>query len=134
MVTMTIDEISKTLPNGFHDSDLIAIQVDFEHATATMDFAVDVSDWDIESKVVPRRGRLTLTGLLYFVLEPPYGDQAYEQQTQSISDGSSDFTELANPPKLPKLPEGSFAEWFYSASDNNFLYVAASDAQFDWTE
>lgn len=128
---MTIDEISKTLPNGFHDSQLLRLQIDFEHERASVYFAVDISDHDTGSKMVERRGCLNLTGVVYFVVEPP--DETYSYDQQLISSDSSDFSELATVPKLPKVPEGSFAHWFYSSA-NNFLYVAAANAEFEWTE
>lgn len=131
---MTIDEISRTLPNGFHDSYLIGVHIDFERASASMDFAVDVSDVESESEIVSRRGRLALSGLVYFVVAPPDQPLAYDQQMQWISADSSDFTELKHSPRLPKIPDGSFAHWFYSSTDNNFLYIAAANAEFDWTE
>jgi hypothetical protein len=131
---MTIDDISKTLPNGFHDADLLGVEIDFEHATAAMDFAVDTSNSDMESAVVPRRGRLSLKGLHYFVVEPPNEQFAYDQQAQNIGSDSSDFTELSGPQKFPVLPDGIFAHWFYSSTDNNFLFVAAANAEFEWTE
>ncbi|MGD9631179.1 MAG: hypothetical protein AB7V18_18235 [Pyrinomonadaceae bacterium] len=120
---MTIDEISKTLPNG-----LLRLQIDFEHERASVDFAVDISNIGTGSETVSRRGRLNLSGLVYFVVEPP--DETYSYDQQFISSDSSDFSELAS---VPKLPNGSFAHWFY-LSANNFLYVAAVNAEFEWTE
>jgi hypothetical protein len=128
---MTIDEISKTLPNGFHDARLIGLQIDFERESAWIELGIDFSHSDIETDAVLRRARLILSGLCYFVVEPPGVDYAYDQQF--ISSDSSDFGELAAVPDLPRLPGGSFAHWFYSSS-NSFIYVAAANAELDWTE
>lgn len=128
---MTIDDISQTLPNGFHDAQLLGVRIDFEHEMASIDLAVDVSNPDTISHVRSRRGHLNLTGLVYFVVEPP--DETYSYDQQLISSDSSNFSELVTLPELPTVPNGSFAHWFYSSA-NNFLYVAAANAEFEWTE
>jgi hypothetical protein len=128
---MTIDEISRTLPNGFHDAKLLGIEIDFAREAASMSFALDISDSENGSNVIQRRGCVRLTGLIHFVIEPPDENYAYDQQF--ISSDSSDFSRLATAPRLPTLPTGSFAHWFYSSA-NSFLYVAAANAEFEWTE
>jgi hypothetical protein len=134
---MNIDEVSQTLPNGFHDSELIRIEVDYEHCKAKLTFDLDLSDIETDEGGV-RRGCLTLVGLVYLSIEPPAINgqiRLEETSIQSIVGGSSDFSELKHHPQLPEyLVNGAFRHWFYSSSDNNFVYVCYKSASFVWIE
>src|ERR1043166_6037616 len=136
---MTIDEIRKTLPNGFHDSFILGINIDYVKTTATFLIAVDLSSPDEEVEITSRNGTLTLTDLLYCVIEPPaYGftnEFVPEEDKLWLTADSSDFSSLKDCPKLPDpLPYNSFRHWFFISSHNCFIYVAAMHASFDWVE
>lgn len=134
---MTIDEISRTLPNGFHDSDILSINIDYVEATATFLIRVDLCSPDEEVEITSRSGVMKLTGLLYCVIEPTTlsltNPVVHPVREMWISADSSDFSELNEPPKLPSpLPEKSFRHWFFDSNGNLFIYVAAMDASFCW--
>jgi hypothetical protein len=139
---MTIDEIGKSLPNGFHDAYILAISLDYVNESATFRFQIDLSSFvkGVEVDIPSRVGELKLTGLLYCVIEPPSGYSFTKEYIPSddklwIVSDSSDFSKLKNCPTFPDpLPDGSFRHWFWSSSHNNIVYVAAMNASFDWID
>ena len=134
---MTIEEISDALLNGFHDSHILRIGIDYVRGEVIFLIDVDLSSLDEE---VPRRhGELKLTGLLYCVIEPPsYSlskEYVFAEDRIWLSADSSDFSELNEYPKLPEpIPDGGFKHWFYDNNHNSFIYVAAMNAGFEWCE
>jgi hypothetical protein len=137
---MTIHEVRKNLPNGFHDSDICSISIDYVRGEAI--FLIDVDLSGPEGKVEPssRFGELQLKGLLYCVIEPPrFGGFTKEYAPSDsrlwIASDSSDFSILKNSPVLPEpLPDNSFRHWFFISSDNSFIYVAAMNANWVWKD
>ena len=71
---MTLEQIEKTLPKGFHDAFLCAVSVDYLRRTAQIDLEVWTGELYAEDRTrreTYRRGRLALSGLLMLVLEAP---------------------------------------------------------------
>jgi len=134
---MTIDTISDSLPNGFHDADICSIHIDYVKEEALFLIDIDLSSPEEKVEAPSRQGELKLTGLLYCVIEPPSGSYSKEyicgEDKLWIVSDSSDFSVLKNCPKLPEpLPDNSFRHWFFISSHNCFIYVAAMDASFRW--
>lgn len=134
---MTIVEIEKTLPSGFHDASLGKLNIDYDKREAKLEILVDIGEPDSpreELKEANRKGILTLSGLLYCVLEPPDSRTTYQKaQGLWIADsGPVDSAKLRT--KLPEpLPEGAFAHNFFINEWNAFIIIAALDAQFEWS-
>lgn len=134
---MTIEEIRRSLPNGFHDSDILGIQIDYLRGEVIFLMDIDLSSPDMEVDESSRIGELKLSGLLYCVIEPPAYALAKEyifcEDRLSVVSDSSDFSLLKECPKLPKpIPDGGFRHWFFISSHNCFIYVAAMNAAFQW--
>jgi hypothetical protein len=142
---MNIDDIANSLPNGFHDSEILNINLNFDCQKATILMNINLCDPDVEVEVPFRGGCLHLSGLLLFVLEPPgpflkLPGQSFAHDYIPSSDklwitaDSSDFSSLETYPELPEhLPEKAFKHWFFNSNNNNFIYLAAMDASFEWT-
>ena len=136
---MTIDAISDGLPNGFHDSYVLCISIDYVAGEVTFLIDVDLSVPHEKVDVPTRRGELKLTGFLYCVIEPPRYSLSKKYLFSAgnlwLAADSSDFGELEEFPKLPEpIPDGGFRHWFYDNRHNSFIYVAAMDAGFRWCE
>ena len=141
---MTIDEIRSSFPNGFHDSYLLNINLDYANEMATLLFQIVLSSAADSVKVIFRSGHLKLSGLLYFAIEPPSGSFTKEyvpgDDRMWITSDTSDFSSLTfsdvHPrPRLPEpLPDQSFQHFFYSSSHNSCIYLAAMDASFEWVD
>jgi hypothetical protein len=136
---VTIEEIGGSLPNGFHDSDILAINIDYAKGEVTFLVEIDFSSPDEKVEEAGRIGELKLTGLLYCVIEPPAYSLSKEylfcKDSLWIASDSSDFSLLKACPKLPEpIPDGGFRHWFFISSHNCFIYVAAMGAALQWRE
>ena len=132
---MIIEEIERDLPNGFHDSNLVKVEVDYLKREAVIYLRIDISDPDDTKnpgKIVYREGELHLTDLVYFVLEPP--DDKYDL---SMSDGlwianGGELKEINTASTLPtSVPEGAFEYWFFINDWNCFIYFSAMGAYWE---
>jgi hypothetical protein len=128
---MTIEEIEGNLPNGFHDASLKRIEIDYVKMVAVLDIDVDTSSPDTDEEY--REGRLTLTGLLFCVIDPPdFRSPVKTTEGVWIADSGQATTEQLTT-KLPgPIPAGVFVHYFYINDWNAFLYVAAASARLDW--
>ena len=71
---MTLDELAATLPNGFHDSEVNGLRIDYIRREVTIDLVVWVDDHlsdDPGDRESYRPGSLTLSGLHFCCIEPP---------------------------------------------------------------
>jgi hypothetical protein len=127
---VTIDEIEDTLPNGFHDTQIAAIQLDYERSSCVLTVDVDLEEREA-------RMELILTGLFYCIPGPP--DPAYSFAPDGSPERASgcETTEDILPTLKPlrnKTPDGAFFYSFFLNSWNSFIHVAAMDAQLRWLE
>ena len=122
---------------SFHDSTINKISIDFLAREVRFKCVVDIGDpEDIDPEPEQAHGVLTLTGLLYIAVEPPYSNYPYEEDGLEISyDGSVAATDFKAPiPKLPEsLPANAFAHCFFINNWNSFMFVAATGAKFEWS-
>lgn len=137
---MTIEEIEMTLPNGFHDACIEKLNIDYDKQEARIELLIDVSSPQLHEKKMqsmPRKGTLTLSGLLFFVIEPP--DHQYFSQNQKAERlWIADSGPVASSKKLELLsaiPTASskniFSHYFFIRNWNSFIIVAAAEARFE---
>jgi len=142
---MDIEEIGRTLPNGFHDAEIRSMTIDYSKPEATFVLYIPTGTPETGTWEPFRLGALKLEGLLYCVIEPP--GYTMKQDSPPVEDfvpeadypwltaDSSDFGQLKSYPALPEpLPVGGFRHWFYDCNHNSFIYVAATNANFEWRD
>jgi hypothetical protein len=121
---------------SFHDSTINKVNIDFLTREVKFDCLIDIGDpSDTAPEPKQAYGVLTLKGLLYIAVEPPFSDYSYEEGGLDITyDGSVEATNFrAAIPKLPELnPDGAFAHCFFISNWNSFMFVAATGAMFEW--
>ena len=124
---MTLEEIEQSLPSGFHDSSIFSVRLDYVQRTAELDLEIWVAGSDDEDIEQYSRATLYISGLIYFVIEPP-GPPNTSHDAPTLVDGSS--SELERDAQLPKpLPAGAFKYWFFVSSWNSFIHIAALTAE-----
>ena len=125
---MTLEEIEQSLPNGFHDSTISSVRLNYVQRTAEMDMELWMSGSDDEDIEKYRPATLSITELIYFVIEPPGVPNTSHAEPSLVDGGSSELEQSAYP--LPKpLPAGAFTYWFFVSNWNAFIHVAASSAE-----
>ncbi|MBI3572574.1 MAG: hypothetical protein HY092_00020 [Candidatus Kerfeldbacteria bacterium] len=134
---MTIEEIEKTLPSGFHDACLEKLNIDYGKREVTLEISVDIGAFDSprgELKEANRKGILTVSGLLFCVIEPPDSRSPYQKAKGLWITDSGPVKSAKLLAKLPEsLPNGVFAHYFFINEWNAFIIVVATGARFDWS-
>ena len=127
---MTIEDIEQLLPNGFHDSYITALHVNYAQRTVEIDMKVWVSGPEAADRDEYQPLKLSLSGLLYFVIEPP--DEPDTSEPWLVAGGSSEVA--TSPSRLPRpLPTGAFTYWFFVNNWNSYIHIAALTANFETT-
>ena len=125
---MTIEDIEQLLPNGFHDSYITALHVNYAQRTAEIDMKIWVSGPEAADPDEYQPLKLSLSGLIYFVIEPP-GDLYLDTSEPWLVAGGSSEVETS-PSRLPKsLPAGAFTYWFFVNNWNSYIHIAALTAE-----
>ena len=125
---MTLEEIAQSLPNGFHDSTITGVRLDYVQRTAEMDIELWMSGSEDEDSEQYQTATLSITDLIYFVIEPPGVPNTSHGEASLVDGGSSELEQFAF--RLPKpLPAGAFTYWFFVSNWNCFIHVAALSAE-----
>lgn len=123
----TIEEIAKSLPNGFHDSSILGVRLDYVQRTAEIDIELWFSSPDEVDQEKYRRATLFISELIYFVIEPPGHPNISHGEASLVDGGSSEVESISRLPNT--LPSGGFTYWFFVSSWNCFIHVAALGAE-----
>jgi hypothetical protein len=139
---MTLEELAHTLPSGFHDSALKGLSIDYERRTLRLDVSLKVGDPDgpREQRDDIRDAEVEISGVVFFVIDPPCPDPAYDFVSSGelwIGDGYGTrsipkFTEAIDQKLLNAVPEGAFVQSFFVHDWNSFVHVAARECAMKW--
>jgi hypothetical protein len=129
-VTVTIEELEDKFPNGFHDSQLVGLTVDFPTESLRVELDVDCNDPDPN---VYTRIKFRLTGLSLFIVEPPdlRISLSYGHTIHTCGDETSDKILSGLETYRKNVPAGSFFYSFFLTHWNCFVHVAATDAELE---
>ena len=129
---MDLEELAKTLPNGFHDAELRALSLDYLNRKVQLDLDVWIGEMDPPTeRELYRHGRLVLENVSYLVIEPPTSDSGFLDRSAlriDIGPGQPKQSHSA----IPEPPSGSFLAWVYLGEVNSFLLCAAESASLEW--
>ena len=127
----TLESIAAELPNGFHDSSLRRVVVDYVDRRATLALNVWVGDLKAATDAEREAYRsidVTISGLLWCIIEPPRTTDYRSADGLWIDAGP--VSNLKNKPAIPTVPDDAFAWWIFVREWNAFIYVAGTDASF----
>jgi hypothetical protein len=134
---MTLDELDHALPNGFHDADILSLELDYVAATAKLHLSLLVGwpeDPDPERQAY-QEAMLIVAGLCFSSIEPPSPAYPFLPDGKPIN-VSGDPAEPADFPSLPelaaKLPVGSWCYRLFVNDWNSFIHIAGRDAKLTW--
>jgi hypothetical protein len=139
---MTWTELDITLPNGFHDSALKSLAIDYEQRTVRLDVSLKVGDpsGSREQRDDIRDAQIEISGVVFFVIDPPSSDAGYDFDSPEdlwIADGYEtrsipEFTETIDKNLLKAVPEDAFVQSFFVKNWNAYIHVAARDCSMTW--
>ena len=130
---MTLKEIEQTLPNGFHDSEISNLQIDFIQRNVKLEMSIWIGEMvkiDADREKY-RKAELEINDFLFFVIDPP--DEQYDYAKHKPL-----WIDMGNPKEKPNLPtnipQEAFVESFFVNQWNSFIHLAALNAKFTWIQ
>jgi hypothetical protein len=131
---MTFEEVSASLPNGFHDAEIRRFEMDYVHRTLQFDLDVWIGDMDDSRRrrELYRPARLTLADVAFLVIEPPDVNNPW-LKAGSIRIDVGEGQPPRSSSTLPVAPAGTRTTWIYLEELNTFLLFSAGNTSLDWT-
>jgi hypothetical protein len=122
------------LPNGFHDSEIRAIRINYEQREATVDWSIDYSSPEQDQSQPARDAQIIFRGVTYFVIETPdpkypYGE-ARRIDVNDVYKSPHENIEFIPPP----VPNNSLQLSLFVNDWNSFIHIAAQSAELIWPE
>lgn len=128
---MTLTDIENSLPNGLHDAELVAMQIDYANHIAFVDVNVDCSDPDDDTtREDYRPARLAFGGIQFVVIDPPSTSATQYRGLPFIAVGHGQPD--TSPLDLPSIREGYFLCWIFVAAWSGFIRISAQDVTIEW--
>jgi hypothetical protein len=121
---MDIFQIADSLPNGFHDSELTELALNFAKRSAHLSLSVWIGD-NTERETY-RAATLELRGVDYCLIDPP--DPRYPFRSDQPL--TIDLTTPEQSTQALQITGVPFRFWV--AQWNSFIHMCAADAAFEW--
>jgi hypothetical protein len=134
---MTLDEIENLAPNGFHNAQLLSIELDYRNARAKLDLKL-LAAWPEDpepEREAYQEATLAITGSCFCSIDPPHADSPFLPDGKPIwlAGHAADANDLPTLPDLMrKVPEGAWSYQFYVNDWQSFIHIAARDAELTW--
>jgi hypothetical protein len=139
---MTWAELDNSLPSGFHDSALKRLSIDYDRRTLRLEVSLKVGDPDgpREQRDDVRDAEIDISGVVFFVVDPPSSDATYDFRTPGelwITDGYAtrsipEFTKAIDKSLLDAVPTEAFVQSFFVHDWNAYIHIAARDCAMKW--
>ena len=130
---VTLDELGRTLPNGFHDSEIRSLRVDYSKREVALELAVWLGD--MEEKDAPkeayRDAEVSIDGLQFLAIEPPDPGYPFKERNRLRVDLTGGATK-SDIPAVGRLATDCFVARFFVDDWNSFIHVAARSASIEW--
>ena len=130
---MTFEEVSASLPNGFHDAELQRFEMDYVLRTLRLDLVVWIGNLDDPGRrELYRPARLTLDDVAFLVIEPPDVNYPWLNAGRIRIDAGE-----GQPPQssstLSVAPPAARTTWICLEELNTFLLFSAGNASLEWS-
>ena len=134
---MTLDELDRDLPNGFHDAKIFSFELDYVGGIASfhLNLLVGWPDDPEPERQAYQQANMTVKGLCFCSIDPPYptypfiprGKPILVTGTRPKPDTSPFVSEL-----VAKFPEGTWCYQFFVDDWNACINIAARDVTLTW--
>lgn len=130
---MTMEEIEKQLPQGFHDANLESFELDLSNMSAKLSFNILIGYSKRDDKTIYRRGEIFIKNVSFFNTSP-YVAIPKEKTTGTVFNVS---TKLPDSSAIPSelIKRAKFIANLYVGDTPSFfdLSVGYESAEFAWT-
>jgi hypothetical protein len=133
---MTLEELALTLPNGFHDTEIREILIDYQRRRIRMRLSVWIGDMEEvrAPKEAYRDADLVIEGLQFVGIEPP-SEGSWFAEGHRQADVSVDLVRGPAEGRIPALrgvTSECFVSPFFVYDWNSHVYVAGESATLTW--
>ena len=134
---MKFEDVQRSLPNGFHDSVIRVINIDFVSVSILLRMDLHAS---VEGDRDPERyrpGTLKVFGPYFFFLEPPDAAYPFIPDGKPVNASGAPVNFGENPKLdalLKRIPEDSTTFVFFLDDWNTYLYIAGASVEFSWDD
>jgi hypothetical protein len=125
-----MDEVERLLPNGFHDAILRRLSVDYEARVLRLEIEFWIGDMGEERREIYRRGRVTVMGLGFLIIDNPCNGDGPFIGKLGIDGGAGDPETSMVPLAPPEI--GAFRYWLFVDEWNGFIRFAGQSAGLEW--
>jgi hypothetical protein len=139
---MTLAELEKTLPSGFHDSALKSLSIDYERRTIRLELSLCVGDphGPREQRDDVRDALIDISGVVFFGIDPPSPSAGFDfnlpgeisivssRETRSIPGP----TRTVDAKLLDRIPADAFAHSLFVINWNSYMHIAARGCTIKW--
>lgn len=139
---MTLAELEKTLPSGFHDSALKSLSIDYERRTIRLEVSLCVGDphGSREQRDDVRDALIDISGVVFLGIDPPSPAASYDfespgeicvvsgRETRSIPGP----TKTIDQKLLDRIPADAFSHSLFVINWNSYIHIAARDCAIKW--
>jgi hypothetical protein len=104
-MVMTPDGLADSIPNGFHDAELIAVTIDYAKSEARLVLDVWIAEHldTADEREAYRLAEVNLYGLIFWISEPPDASSSYRKGGgHRIDIGPMETLEKKNLVRLPR--------------------------------
>jgi hypothetical protein len=132
---VTLEELENTLPNGLHDAEVQRVSVDYKQRKLVLDLVVWVGNMadPPERREAYKTGSVEISGLIFFVVEPPDAKSPFRDSAKLTVDGC-DMSKNLSRELLASLPSDAFFRSLWVNEWNAFIHIAARNAAIAWVD
>ena len=131
----------EAIEDSLHDAELERLSIDYIKRKAEFDLIIWI-EYIEGRRSIGRKGRLTFSGFVFCTVEPPRSRDideimggGYEEGPEITSSGPIEGIEPdLSDELLAILPDEAFTYFFYFSEWQACIYIAATDASFEWLE
>jgi hypothetical protein len=134
-ISVTLEELERTLPNGLHDSRVSRIAIDYKKRQLTMDLDVWAGHMGSDAHEIReeyKRGQIVIDGLVFAVLEPPDAKYPFSNSVGLTIDGC-DMRKNLSAELMSLLPDDAFFRSLWVNEWNAFIHIGAKNVELVWT-
>jgi hypothetical protein len=134
---MTFEETVQNLPNGFHDSKIRKLSVDFIGRSILISMELLVGLPDTPNPEGYRSGTLKVVAPYLFFVEPPDASYPFTPFGKPVSATGAVVRPGGNPridELLQHIPQDATAFVFFLDDWNSYLYIAGGSLEFSWDD
>ena len=130
---MTFEELTDTLPNGFHDAELHAFRMDYVQRRLIFDLEIFIGEVDNERRrEVYRPAVVVLDDVRFLYVEPPRESKELHI-VSSIRIDTGEGVPKTVEDRLQHLRDAGPITWMFMNELNSFIFFAGSRATLEWT-